>query len=468
MLFHSFPFVVFFAVTFAVYWWLRDHRRRMQWLLVASCVFYATWHPLIVLLILFTATLDFVLARRIEEARDPATRRGLLVLSIAISLGLLAFFKYTNFLLDSGYSILRLLGHDSPPVFFKIVVPLGISFYTFETVSYVVDVYRRRIPAERNLRDYALFIMFFPHLISGPIIRPRQFLVQVRRPKQFRWTRLDLGARLFLLGLVKKAVIADQMARIVDPVFAAPATFASEAIWVAVLCFAVQVFCDFSGYSDMAIGVAYAFGFKLPINFNMPFLAQNVSEFWRRWHMSLSYWLRDYVYLELGGSRHGRVRTCWNLIVTFFLMGLWHGAGWPFLIMGLYFGVLAALHRVLPLPAWLGREAFRPLRIAATFFLIAVVGFVFFRAASATDAFVILRRMFVVTEGRTFEGPAVILLALAGWIAIIAGHALGAGVDLTRIHRLPVPVLATGLALVFLIAQTLIPASGPTFVYFRF
>ncbi|MGH7832660.1 MAG: MBOAT family O-acyltransferase, partial [Candidatus Binatia bacterium] len=236
MLFHSFAFFVFFFVTFSVYWSLKRHRLRMLCLLAASCIFYAMWHPWVILLILFSAGFDFLLARRIEDAPSPRMRRFLLILSVSVSLGLLAFFKYTNFLLDSTFSVVNWFGSDYSHPALRIVLPLGISFYTFETISYIVDVYRRRIRAERDFFDYALFIMFFPHLISGPIVRPRQFLAQVRRPKRFDWNRLEAGARLFLLGLVKKAVIADQMAKIVDPIFAAPSAYATEVLWIAVLC----------------------------------------------------------------------------------------------------------------------------------------------------------------------------------------------------------------------------------------
>lgn len=467
MLFHSAQFFFFFSVTFVGYWLIPQHRLRMLWLLLASCLFYALWHPWVIFVIVFSAGFDFILARRIEEAESSGARRFFLVLSVTTSLGLLGFFKYTNFLLDSAVSTFNFFGFDYHHPAFKIVLPLGISFYTFETISYIVDVYHRRLRAERNFLDYALFIMFFPHLISGPIVRPRQFLVQLRRAKRFDWLRLEVGARLFLLGLIKKAVIADNMAGVADPVFAAPATFASDAVWIALLCYTAQIYCDFSGYTDMAIGAAHAFGFKLPVNFNMPYAAASVSEFWHRWHISLSTWLRDYLYFPLGGSRYGTLKTNRNLIITMGLSGLWHGAGWPFVLCGLYHGLLLALHRLIPTPGWFHQSHFKPLKILITFFCVAL-GFVFFRAQSFADVWMIFQRLFVVSGGQTLA-RADIIVAAAAWSAIVIAHLAGSYLDLTRAwHRLPAPVMATGIGAVFLLVQLLMPSGGASFIYFQF
>ncbi len=264
MLFHSYAFFLLFTITSVVYWSMKNEPKRVLWLVLASIVFYANWNPWLVSLILFTAAFDFFIAQRIEAATSPRRRKLLLVVSLVVSLSLLAFFKYTNFLLDTGSSLLHWFGFQPPKTMLKIVLPLGISFYTFETISYVVDVYLGRVKAERNALDYALFLMFFPHLIAGPIVRPGHFLPQVKRRKFLNWERVQLGARLFLLGLLKKAVIADQVALLVDPIFTNPATFSSAAIWAAVLCYAVQIYCDFSGYSDMAIGTAHVLGYDLP------------------------------------------------------------------------------------------------------------------------------------------------------------------------------------------------------------
>jgi alginate O-acetyltransferase complex protein AlgI len=370
MLFHTSAYFWLFAITFVVHWGLlRTQRQRTILLLVSSLVFYAHWNPLLVLLVVATAVYDYELARRIENAVG-SRRHALLVAAIAAPLGVLAIFKYTNFLIGTAWPLTQWLGADGPAPVLDIVLPLGISFYTFETIAYVVDVYRGRIPAEKNPLDYALFLLFFPHLIAGPIIRPGSFFPQIRNAHRLSWSRVEIGARLFLLGLFKKAVIADQLAQVVDPVFAAPDAFASGTLWIAALCYSVQIYCDFSGYSDMAIGSAWALGLKLPTNFRMPYFSANPAEFWRRWHISLSSWLRDYLYIPLGGNRKGRFATYRNLMITMLLGGLWHGAAWTFVAWGAWHGLLLALHRAIPWPAWTGARALHPVKVAITFLLV--------------------------------------------------------------------------------------------------
>src|SRR5262249_14525385 len=293
--------------------------------------------------------------------------RLLLLLSIGTNLGLLAFFKYANFFLESAYALADLLGARGERALYDIVLPLGISFYTFETISYIVDVYQGKVRAVRNPLDYALYILFFRHLLAGPIVRPREFLPQLRRRKRFSWDRAQLGLQFFLIGLFKKAVLADNVAEVIDPVFKDPAAFGTAAAWLAVVGYAVQVYCDFSGYSDMAVGLAHLLGFHLPPNFHLPYFAANIAEFWRRWHMSLGRWLRDYLYIPLGGSRGRPVRASLNLLVVMTVCGLWHGANWPCVAWGVYNGLLLLGHRLLPRPAWLARPGLRPPAVAVTF-----------------------------------------------------------------------------------------------------
>lgn len=466
MLFNSVEFFFLFFGTFIGYWFIRRHRLRMLWLLGASFGFYGSWNPWLLFVIVFSAAFDFLIAQRIEASPSPQTKRLLLIVSICVSLGILGFFKYTNFLLDSAVSMFNLFGFDYRHPAFRIVLPLGISFYTFETISYVMDVYRGRLRAQRNFLDYALFIMFFPHLIAGPIVRPRHFLSQVPRAKRFDWNRLELGARLFLLGLIKKSAIADHMPALVDPVFASPADFSSGAVWIAVLCYATQIYCDFSGYSDMAVGIAHAFGFKLPQNFNMPYAACNITEFWRRWHISLSTWLRDYLYIPLGGNRYGTLTTYRNLIVTMLLGGLWHGAGWNFVFWGLYHGVLLAVHRAFA-SSRLSEGPFKPLRTAFTF-LCVCIGWVLFRAQSMSDVGIILQRMFSWTGGQSFAS-AEVAIAVAAWSAVVLAHLVASYVDvIATLRRLPAPVMAGGMAAAFLLVQVLMPHRGGAFIYFQF
>jgi alginate O-acetyltransferase complex protein AlgI len=467
MLFPTFQFLIFFSVTFGVYWCLKWHRARMGWLLFASCYFYMSWNPWLILLILCSAGIDFFAALVLERASAPWSRRSILVGSISTNLGLLAYFKYANFFLDTTGRALGWFGLEWANPLLQVALPLGISFYTFETISYMVDVYNGRCRAVRNPLDYALFILFFPHLIAGPIVRPRDFLPQLGRGKRWDWDRLYLGARFFLLGFCKKAILADRLATVVDPVFAAPAMYDSTAVWLAVLGYAVQIYCDFSGYSDMAVGLAHLLGFKLPQNFHWPYLAVNPADFWRRWHISLSSWLRDYLYLPLGGNRCGTGKTYRNLIVVMLLGGLWHGASWTFVAWGLYHGLLLAVHRAVPWPRVLANPAFRPLRVLATFLLVCV-GWVFFRAANFTDAGTVLARLAAPTAGMVLDMGSTVLVLLA--LALIFGGGLVANtVNLGKVERrVPVPLMGAALAVVVLAALLLFPLDSKAFIYFQF
>jgi len=466
MLFTSLPFLGFFAVVFPVYWAIPRHRWRMGWLLAASCVFYCSWNPWLILLVLFSAAVDYAAALAIERSASERRRRLLLVGSISINLALLAFFKYVNFFLESATAFGRLVGLEYALPLQQIILPLGISFYTFETISYVVDVYRRRSRAVRRPLDYALFIMFFPHLVAGPIVRPRDFLPQLERTKRLRWSRLSLAARLFLLGFFKKAILADHLAAVVDPVFRNPGDYSSQAVWLAVLGYAVQIYGDFSGYSDMAIGLAHAFGFKLTLNFRFPYLAVNVADFWRRWHISLSSWLRDYLYKPLGGSHRGELRTYVNLVAVMLLGGLWHGASWTFVVWGLYHGVLLAVHRAVSW-RWLDAAAVRPLRYVGTFVLVCV-GWIFFRSQTFADAGTMLTHMLWPTPGLGLKTAATALVLLGLALVWVEGAVGGAGGLARRISRWPEPVLAGGLAACLVLAMLLLPQTSKVFIYFQF
>lgn len=468
MQFQTSPFLLFFAVVFPIYWAIRPHRWRMAWLLLASCAFYMLWNPWLILLILFSASIDYAAALYLETSKSPKLRKSLLVGSIVINLCLLFFFKYANFFLDNVHRIFGVLDIPFSRPTLEIILPLGISFYTFETISYIVDVYRGRTKAARNPFDYALFIMFFPHLIAGPIVRPYHFLPQLARPKRFNWNRLHLGVRLFLIGLFKKSIIADHLGQqVVDPVFASPATFGSAALWLAVLAYAVQIYCDFSGYSDMGIGLAHTLGFKLPVNFRFPYFAPSMSEFWRRWHISLSTWLRDYLYLPLGGNRSGFAAACRNLMVVMLLGGLWHGANWTFLIWGAYHGCLLIGGRIRERLGLLTQPALRPFAVVTTFLLVCI-GWVFFRAQSLVDARIILARMAWPTEGEALAPAAAVLVWLSLAITFV-GHFFGTRVNFLRFERrLPAPIMGAALATLLATTLGLYPIITRTFIYFQF
>ncbi len=278
--------------------------------------------------------MDYCLARRMDVSQRTRERKILLSLSVLFNLGVLCYFKYANFFLRSLEDALGAAGMSSSLPVLSVILPVGISFYTFEAISYSVDVYRRKIHAERNLGHFMLFILFFPHLVAGPIVRGSDFLTQVRRKKRWNWMRINAGLQLFLLGMFKKLGIGDRIAVFVDMVYADPSAYSTPILWLTIVAFAVQLYCDFSGYSDMALGTAHLLGYRLAPNFNLPFLATNISEFWRRWHMTLSNWIRDYVYIPLGGNRGSAWFTYRNLLIAMTLCGLWHGASWNFVLFG--------------------------------------------------------------------------------------------------------------------------------------
>jgi alginate O-acetyltransferase complex protein AlgI len=473
MLFCSKEFVRFFLAVFALYWMLPWHRARVWLLLAASFTFYAYWNKQLALLVSATTVADFFIALSLDRLTDPRRRRLLLALSLVMNIGLLCYFKYTNFFLSSLHEAFH---HGDGSVFqpLKILLPVGISFYTFEAISYTLDVYWRRIRAERSLEHFMLFILFFPHLIAGPIVRGRDFLPQVARRKRWSWPRLHLGLQLFILGMFKKLAIADRMALYADPVFAQPEAFRSSALWLAALAYAIQIYCDFSGYSDMAIGCAHMLGYKLLPNFDMPYLSANAAEFWHRWHISLSTWLRDYLFIPLGGSRGGRWQTCRNLLITMTLGGLWHGASWCFILWGAAHGAWLSLHRLFrgwcePRPrlrALLGSVPGRTLCVAGTFagFLLT---WVLFRATTLSKARTMLRGMLLERGGSRLPlTPMCLVLAV---IVVVVCHLLArTGLWRRLVDPLPSPVRGLGYALVMVVALVLAPDTGTAFIYFQF
>jgi alginate O-acetyltransferase complex protein AlgI len=391
-----------------------------------------------------------------------------------MNLGLLANYKYANFFLDSLRETLQAAGVTASLPVLEVILPVGISFYTFEAINYTVDVYRHRIRAERQLDHFLLFILFFPHLVAGPIVRAADFLPQIRRRKRWDWARIHLGAQFILLGLFKKMAIADQMALFSDPIFADPSAYRTSAVWMGVLAYAVQIYCDFSGYSDLAIGCAHLLGYRLAQNFNMPYLSANIAEFWRRWHISLSSWLRDYLFIPLGGSRGGTWATCRNLFLTMALGGLWHGASWNFVLWGCLHGTLLIVHRGFraycstrpTLDAALRTPAGTMLRVALTF-LVVTFGWVLFRATSLATIGAVFGRLFVYGPGKSSPLPGLSFWCLLAVLAV--SHVLGAsGLWRRWSARVPAPVLGSAYAVALNAALLLAPDAGKTFIYFQF
>lgn len=403
MHFTSFTFALFLAGVFLVYWKLRLRSRQNGFLILASYFFYAWWDYRFCSLMAISTLVDFAAAIGIQRSERPRVRRGFLVLSLVLNLSLLGFFKYFNFFTENLATLLQGLGWVGNVQTLCIILPIGISFYTFQTMSYTIDVYRGRLPACTALVDYAAYVSFFPQLVAGPIERGARLLPQFQRDRVFSRSRAVDGCRQILWGLLKKIVVADSLALMVDPIYAQPDKWTGPQLLVATIAFSFQIYCDFSAYSDIAIGTARLLGFDLMRNFAFPYFSQNVAEFWHRWHISLSTWFRDYVYLPLGGSKCARYLVVRNVLVTFVISGLWHGASWKFVLWGAIHGIGLIVHmfwrnrpvlRAGDTPAgpglWPGIQPL--LKIAATFCLVSTA-WVFFRATTLTDATEILRRI---------------------------------------------------------------------------
>ncbi len=417
MLFNSWEYWLFFLIVIPLFY-SSPLRIGRYVLLAASYFFYMWWNPKFILLILTSTLIDYLCGMALP--RLTRNRRLVLVVSLITNLGLLGFFKYYNFF---SSSIAEVLGISTDSLFLQIVLPVGISFYTFQSMSYTIDIYRGELEPVRSFVDFALFVAFFPQLVAGPIVRAREFLPQLKGWHSPCGRDVQEGIMLVLLGLVKKMVLADNFARISDAYFGnvggSPGPWAA---WTATLAFAMQIFFDFSGYTDIARGSALLLGFRFPTNFERPYLASSITEFWRRWHISLSTWLRDYLYIPLGGNRKGRLQTYRNLMVTMLLGGLWHGASWNFVAWGGYHGGLLAAHRVIGRRSrsepvtWFTR-ALRPGAVLLNFGLV-LIGWVFFRARSFEDSWAVLRNLFSL---HVVSGS---LMGWGLWIALIGSMAL--------------------------------------------
>jgi alginate O-acetyltransferase complex protein AlgI len=363
VLFNSVEYFAFLAACVSLYYAL-PHRAQNVWLLAASYAFYAAWDWRFLSLILASTVIDYTAGGLIRNARaagNPRRMRLALSMSLAGNLLILSFFKYFNFFVDSAQTAIRALGIDPPLGTLNIILPVGISFYTFQTMSYTVDVFRGRIEPTRNLLDFALFVSFFPQLIAGPIERASSLLPQLQRPRLVGWRDIEEGVFLLLVGLFRKVVIADSAGLLVDEYFADPAAHLTIPLWCGLVLYSLQIYNDFAGYSNMARGTARLLGITLIRNFRHPYFAVSPSDFWRRWHISLSTWLRDYLYIPLGGNRHGWLRTQRNLMLTMLLGGLWHGASWNFVFWGGLHGLYLVVHHAFVrkeargatwLPAW--------------------------------------------------------------------------------------------------------------------
>jgi alginate O-acetyltransferase complex protein AlgI len=474
MIFTSFEYLVFFTFVLLVRSSLKTLSSEKWFLLVASYVFYMSWSIPCGFLILGTSVLDYFVGVALGRIEDTRKRKLLLAVSIVANLGVLGFFKYTNFFLDNLSWGLGVLNFHAPRWHYNILLPAGISFFTFQSMTYTIETYRRRIEPCHSPRDFLLFVAFFPQLLAGPINRAADLLPQFTARLRASVTDFETGLAQFAIGAVKKLVISDQIAPSVDLIFAAPGKYDGFTLLQAALGYTVQIYCDFSGYSDMAIGSARMMGFRFMENFQMPYSSVTITEFWRRWHISLSTWLRDYLYIPLGGNRHGTGRTYINLLVTMLLGGIWHGASWNFAFWGGLHGVALAVHKLWiswdplkrvkdePVVSFIWTQLSRVLTLG-----VVVVGWVFFRAQTWSGATACLSRILTwANDGTRMISPH-ILSAIA---AVFLVH-MFVQKDRNWAHELPsraVPVRGIAYAALLLVLVCLSATDAAPFIYFQF
>jgi alginate O-acetyltransferase complex protein AlgI len=471
VVFNSFEFVIFLPLVLIAYFRLR-HKGQNRMLLIASYVFYGWWDYRFLALLAFTTVIDYGVGLYIGRTDDPKIRKRLLLASIVVNLGVLGFFKYFNFFVDSAGALLEDLGLNPNLPLLRIILPVGISFYTFQSMSYAFDVYRRRLEPATSLLDFALYVAYFPQLVAGPIERAQALLPQITNPRPRPTSgQVSSGVLLMLIGLFKKVAIADVMAPIVESAFATPEANSSVALMVGLYAFALQIYGDFSGYTDIGRGVSRLMGIELMENFNQPYLSRNITAFWRTWHISLSTWLWDYLYIPLGGNRKGRVVTYRNLMLVMLLGGLWHGAAWTFVIWGGLHGVYLAIHRAVgsPVPrGYQGRFEWRRdlLPALATFHLVSFA-WIFFRAESLTAATSFIRHLFEFQMGVPDPNDVVLFgIAATAMVSIDLWQRNSARHEVMLEWR----PARQGLAYAGLLLAIIVFSGGPVtpFIYFQF
>lgn len=468
MVFTQFGFFIFLAVVFCVHWSLQRNDHRKLFLLVASYFFYGLWDWRFLSLILISTLMDYILGIKMEDQKNQGARKRLLVISLVGNLGILFAFKYFNFFIDSAVVFLGWMGIQPNIHTLNIILPAGISFYTFQTLSYTIDVYRGSIKSCKGKIDFALFVAFFPQLVAGPIVRASDFIPQLSQTTRLLQTNFRVVFVLFTIGFIKKSCIADNLSIYVDAFYHNPSGYDAVSSWLATILYAIQIYCDFSGYSDMAIATAAMFGYKLCINFAHPYFSLNITDFWRRWHISLSTWLRDYLYFSLGGNRISKIRTEINLMITMLLGGLWHGASWNFVVWGGLHGLALALHKQYLV---LGVRRYLPPVVAVvlaafTTFIFVNFCWVFFRAQSFADSLSVISQMTGLSPGGTGALP----LMLFGIVAVCAvAHFLEYRYRISLWFSALSPALcALLLGLVWVMIMLVLPVSTIPFIYFQF
>ncbi|MDA0162195.1 MBOAT family protein [Solirubrobacter ginsenosidimutans] len=464
MLFPTVQFAIFFPIVLAISWALM--KRQAIWkifIVFASYVFYACANPKFCLLLAGITLLNQAGAKLIHRSQDEHTRKWIVGVTVTLDLLVLAVFKYYGFFTQSIADALNTVGLGMPLPLLTIALPVGVSFFTFQAISYTVDVKRRLVEPASTI-DVALYLSFFPHLVAGPIVRAREFLPQLQEPRDPRKVAVGSGLALIGLGLIKKVVIADYLARtIVDPVFAVPESYGAPDVWMAAYAYTAQIYCDFSGYTDIAIGLALLLGYVFPQNFMSPYRSLGFRDFWRRWHMTLSRFLRDFLYIPLGGNRKGKYKTYRNLFLTMLLGGLWHGAAFTFVLWGAFHGAGLCLEHAFA-EKW--EKIWKWLRWFITFHLV-VFGWILFRSQSLDQAWTFISRLFAPGSATLWSAPVIL-----GVVVVIGLQLLPSkGVEnfQIRLERLQPVVIAVGLAILILYVGATVPSQGVApFIYFRF
>lgn len=398
MLFNTLTYWIFLAIVFFVYWWLNKLQKinlRNLFVLIASYYFYGSWDERFLLLIVASSAIDFVCGKKIFAAKTNRQRKVYLIISLVANIGMLGYFKYCNFFIDSFADFVSLMGLQPNKTSLSIILPVGISFYTFQTLSYSIDIYKGNLKPVSNPLTFFTFVAFFPQLVAGPIERAANLLPQLEKENKFSNDMAVSGLRFILWGLFKKMVIADRLSFVVDKVYGDVANYSGMALFISTIFFGIQIYCDFSGYSDIAIGSLRLLGIRLMDNFRTPYFSTTLQEFWQRWHISLSTWFRDYVYIPLGGNRKGKFRADVNLLVTFVVSGLWHGANYTFIMWGFLHGAFMVLERIFK-NKWMKVSA--TIRMILVF-VVANLFWIFFRAKNIHEAFSIFGRIFSLNDG---------------------------------------------------------------------
>ncbi len=472
MVFSSITFLLYFIpIFFIVYHFLPSTKSRNIWILAASMFFYAWGAPKFIFILLLSTLIDFYLVRKMFQTTEAQRKKSLLILSLALNLGLLAYFKYANFFVENVQDMLSVLGGGSFS-WVAVALPIGISFYTFQTLTYSIDIYRGNAEPLDRPTDYMLYIMMFPQLIAGPIVRYNHIADQIRDRVENYSDKLH-GFFRFCLGLSKKVLIANTIGHTIDPYFSSIEVLDMSTAWMVIIGYTFQIYFDFSGYSDMAIGLGKMMGFDFPENFNSPYISKNITEFWRRWHMTLGDWMRDYLYIPLGGNRvDSMIRFYFNLSFVFLMSGLWHGASWNFVLWGIFHGLFLVLDRLFLIDLF--KKIGKPLSIIITFFIV-VLSWVIFKIESFSEAMLFYKKLFA------FDGMAMpevdggfwLVLGFAAFVSFVTVSNVGLRwegklLNTPSLARNRVLQMVFGVCLFILCLTELGTSSFNPFIYFRF